>query len=802
MVNIEIDGEKLEVPQGRMIIEAADDAGIAIPRFCYHKKLAVVANCRMCLVEVANVPKPLPACATPVTEGMKIFTTSGRARDAQKAVMEFLLINHPLDCPVCDQGGQCELQDVALEYGKDCSQFSERKRVVKDKNIGPLIATEMTRCIHCTRCVRFGSEIAGQRELGATGRGEFMEIGTFIEKSVNSEVSGNVIDLCPVGALTSKPFRFRARAWEMKSMPSISPHDCVGSHVFFHTLRDKVMRTLPREKESLNEVWLSDRDRFSYEAFNHPDRLTQPWIKRDKKWESVDWETALHFACEKLQEVKQADGAEQIGALLSPNATVEEFYLAQKLLRAHGCHNVDHRLRQADFHHQTFVGSFPHLGISLPGLEQQESILLIGSDMRKEQPLISLRLRKATLHGGKVFAINPWFSDFNFAADQVVAFQGDLIQPLAELVKAVLAAQNVATAPQEISAEFLASLQPSAEIHQLAHQLVNKKTSIILGALAWTHPQASKIYWLSRLLAKLLHATWGETSNGANSAGGALAGALPHRLPFGVRNSHGGLTAAQMYEKGLQAYLLFNCEPEFDCINPYLATKALASAKAVIVMSAFDSPRFRDYADVLLPITPMAEMAGTYVNAWGEWQSFQAAVNPLGESRPGWKVLRVLANFWQTPHFNYETLDEIRAELQGLQPEQSQQPYENLLGFSCTFEEGNGLPYKPHTLMRIAPTPLYAVDGITRRAAALQQTADASVAFVKLNPKDAQKQQLEEGQKVWVIQNNIKSQKPLPIVWDERVAEGSAIVAASIEETQSLGGGYEPIELLRLNEEV
>lgn len=791
MAFIEIDGKKVEVRPGQMIIEAADELGIEIPRFCYHKKLSIAANCRMCLVDVANAPKPLPACATPITDGMKVSTKSPRAVDAQKAVMEFLLINHPLDCPICDQGGQCELQDVALEYGKDVSRYEEGKRVVKDKNIGPLISTEMTRCIQCTRCVRFGEEIAGVRELGATGRGEFMEIGTYVEKSVNSELSGNVIDLCPVGALTSKPFRFGARAWELKARPSVSMHDCVGSNLLFHTLRDKVVRALPREKEALNEVWLSDRDRFSYEGLNHSDRLKTPMIKKNGQWQETDWLSALSFVAEKLS----PDEADKIGVLASPNSTVEEFYLLQKLFRSLGCQHIDHRLRQTDHRHQEVVGSFPQLGISLADLESQESILLVGCDIHKEQPIIGHRVRKATLHGGNVYTIGAWQANHHFKVEQSwVGLQGDLIAPLLEVIKALY--DNIPKDKQSlVTSEVLsaiANLSPNqASLSAAKAMLATKKICVLLGQFAVNHPQAATIYWLSRLIAKLTDATWGEISNGANSAGGALAGALPHRLPFGIKVTKAGLDAMQMLQQPRQTYFLLNCEPELDCANAAVARQALKQAKTVIALTAFDSPEYRDYADVLLPVTPISEMAGTYVNGLGDWQRFEPVASPLEQSRPAWKVLRVLGNLLHLPDFNYETIEEIGQELQNL-AKLSQLSQENLLT----------MPYPGNTtkerkqLVRLAFTSLYDVDGITRRAQALQETFDAKMSRrVRLNSEDAKQFGVKHDQMVYVIENNQRSM-PMAVEIDDAIPQGAALVCSGIKETQTLGAQMGAIEIL------
>lgn len=800
MIQIEIDDKKLEVSQGQMIIEAADNAGIAIPRFCYHKKLSIAANCRMCLVDVVNAPKALPACATPVSQGMKVYTKSPRAIAAQKAVMEFLLINHPLDCPICDQGGQCELQDVALEYGKDVSRYVEGKRVVADQNLGPFISTDMTRCIHCTRCVRFGTEVAGVRELGATGRGEAMSIGTFVESSVDSEVSGNVIDLCPVGALTSKPFRFSARAWELAAVPGISPHDCLGSNLFFHTLRtQKVMRALPRENETLNEVWLSDRDRFSYEGFSHADRLAQPLIKRHGEWEVVEWEAALLFAVDKLRDTIALHGADQLGFLAAPNSTLEEFYLLQKLARGLGCPHIDHRLRQTAFDHQAFLPTYPGLGIALNELETQQAVLLIGSDIRNEQPLIALRVRKAALQGAQLFSINAWQSDFHFPCTQLVGTRASLVEPLLAVLK-VLSRQPAFEAKMPLAVKaLLEGVVPTASFEESATALASTaKLSIILGQNALQHCEAPLIFTLSRVLAHCLSATWGVMSEGANSAGGWLAGALPHRLPMGEVTSEVGLNAYEMWQQPRKGYVLLHCEPEFDTCTPRFAYEALKQAEAVVVMSAYDNPYFREYADVLLPVTPITEMAGTYVNALGMWQSFQAAVTSYEASRPAWKVLRVLGDLLKVPDCAYHNVGEV---LQALMQKKEAHAFveDNLLSMPVT-----PLAVRTFTqtqLIRLAPVGLYAVDGITRRATALGETKAAKMSeVVRLHSHTAEQLQLQAGQKVWVVQDGARTQRGLPIQLDDTIPLGCALVASGIEATRCLGEPFGLIELIPLED--
>ena len=546
LLDIEINGRPCKAKPGAMIIEVADAAGILIPRFCYHKKLSVAANCRMCLVEVEKAPKPLPACATPVMDGMKVSTKSPYAMQAQKSVMEFLLINHPLDCPICDQGGECELQDVAMGYGRDLSRFNERKRVVKDKSLGPLIATDMTRCIHCTRCVRFGEEIAGLPELGSTGRGEDLEIGTFIERNLESELSGNVIDVCPVGALTSKPFRFRARAWEINQRDTISPHDGVGSNLYVHIKQGKVVRVVPRENDAINETWISDRDRFSYEGLYSEDRLDAPQLKIDGGWETVDWETALDAAAEGLRRTRESHGADQLAALCSPGATLEEAYLLQKLMRSLDSGNVDHRLRQCDFSDQEQAGLAPWLGQTLSSLESNDVTFLVGCDARREQPMINHRLRKSVLAGGRVLTLNPIVFEFNYELDTTMLSSPDgMIYDLAGVAKAL--------GPSTLSG-LLADVKVRAAHKAIAKQLESaQRSAVILGAIAATHPNGSVLRVLAGHIAKATGSTLGALHDGANAAGAWLAGAVPHRGPGGAKPVVEGRTVSQLIDGGSES---------------------------------------------------------------------------------------------------------------------------------------------------------------------------------------------------------------------------------------------------------
>ncbi|MBV2092465.1 MAG: NADH-quinone oxidoreductase subunit NuoG, partial [Candidatus Thiodiazotropha sp. (ex Ctena orbiculata)] len=582
LVTIEVNGQELQAEAGSMLIEATDAAGINIPRFCYHKKLSIAANCRMCLVEVEKVPKPLPACATPVSDGMKVYTRSPKALAAQKGTMEFLLINHPLDCPICDQGGECELQDVAIGYGRDVSRYSEGKRVVADKNIGPLIATDMTRCIHCTRCVRFGEEIAGIREMGATGRGEHMVIGTYIEKSVDSEMSGNIIDLCPVGALTSKPFRFNARAWELTQVEAIAPHDSLGSNLNLHLRGNKVMRVHPKDNESINETWISDRDRFSYEGLYSSDRLTSPMVKKGGEWKEVSWEMALEMAAASLKEIGDGD---QIGTLISPTSTLEELYLGQKLMRGLGCNNIDSRLRQGDFRLDTTQNSVHWLGSTLSDMDQMQTVFVIGGNIRKEQPILAHRLRKAALNGAKLHYLNPIQIDLNHNGDQVICTPGEMAGRLAAVAKAagVKASGGAASLLKAAQADESAK-QTAAELKAADGALV------MLGAMAQAHPDYALLYTIAAALAEATGAQLSILPASANTVGAQLAGAVPHLQPGGTAAEDAGLDTLRMLKMPRKGYLLLGVEPGRDFWNGSLSMSALQSADMVVAISAFRSP--------------------------------------------------------------------------------------------------------------------------------------------------------------------------------------------------------------------
>ena len=786
MVSIEINGQQLQVPEGTMVIQAADDAGITIPRFCYHKKLSVAANCRMCLVEVEKVAKPLPACATPVSEGMRVYTRSPMALEAQKSVMEFLLINHPLDCPICDQGGECDLQDLAVGYGKDVSRFAENKRVVADKNIGPLIATEMTRCIHCTRCVRFGQEIAGIMELGATGRGENMRIGTYVERAVNSEMSGNVIDLCPVGALTSKPYRYTGRPWENTHMPSIAPHDCIGSNINLDVRRNRVMRVVPRENEALNETWISDRDRFSYTAIYSEERALRPQIKQGDEWKEVDWETALAYALEGLKTVRNQMGAEQLGALASPSASLEEHYLLQKLMRGIGTNNIDHRLRQQDFSDQDIAPLYPALGQTVSDLQELDAALLVGSWIRKDQPIAAHRLRKAALRGASIMAVNALDYEFNFPlTENLVSAPAEMSVNLAAIIKALLSLSGK-TAPEGL-ASLLENVTVQDGHQQIAQELFNAdKASILIGSQAMGQSEFATLRALANVIADLADAKLGYLSDGANTAGACLAGSLPHRSLAGDAISNPGKTAYSMIDEGLGAYVLLGIEPEYDCANPGKALAAMNNADFVVCLTAFVSDAMREYADVILPTSVFAETAGTFVNAEGKWQSSRGVVQPLEDARPAWKVLRVLGNLFALEGFDYVSVDEVRGEI------------ESAAGSLITPANGEWrcpttLSTGSNGLMRVGHLPLYAVDPLVRRSEPLQATRDTIMAAVYINSKTASQQGLSANQVVRVAQAEYSNK--LPVVIDEGVPDRCVFIPAGVKDSQTLGDAYGSVEL-------
>ncbi|HHT0592790.1 TPA: NADH-quinone oxidoreductase subunit NuoG [Legionella anisa] len=780
---IEIDGKTFEAENGKMIIEVADEAGIHIPRFCYHKKLSVAANCRMCLVEVENGRKPVPACATPITDGMKVFTKSKEALHSQKVVMEFLLINHPLDCPICDQGGECELQDISMGYGADESQYTETKRSVDDDNLGTLISTEMTRCIHCTRCVRFGEEIAGLRELGATGRGEHMQIGTYVQHSMKSEVSGNIIDLCPVGALTSKPYRFTARAWELTQHDGVAPHDCLGSNIYLHTRRNKLMRIVPKENEAINETWLADRDRFSYLGLNSPLRASHPQIKRNGQWEVVDWETALKFTAEGLARVIKQNGAEQVAAFSSSSSTLEEMYLLQKLMRDIGVHNLDHRLQQVDFKDQEHQATTPKNSLTYEEVELQNTIVLVGCNIDREVPLAGVRVRKAARNGAKIYAINP--VDFEYRFDLNDRF---IISPLEmpmQLAKLALAlAGDIKKLPTEVQ-KLLIGLESDKAIQRVAKALKEENACLITGALCENHPEAALLRTLVFYIEKLSGAKVLRLTHGANTAGAWMAGMVPHRTTAGKADSTPGMDVQAALNAKLKAYFLMGVEPGFDFANPYGARQSMLGAEFVVLLSAYNHESMHDYADVILPMAPYAETSGTYINIDNTWQTVKGALPPHGESRPAWKILRVLGNLMHCDGFDYLSTEDILSEIKNsvaITMEQEYKPY---------YPES--LPLINQSLIRVGEWPLYRSDAIVRNAKELQLCAAAESACIRINPTTADRLKLDDI--ATVSQGDIEI--TLPLKRDERIAADVVWVANAMPETVDLGHSFAAITIKR-----
>ncbi len=789
MVTIEIDGQQIEAEEGTMIIQAADAAGIYIPRFCYHDKLSVAANCRMCLVQVEKAPKPLPACATPVADGMKVMTRSAFAREAQRGTMEFLLINHPLDCPICDQGGECDLQDLAVGYGKDVSRFQEGKRIVKDKDIGPLIETEMTRCIHCTRCVRFGQEIAGVMELGATGRGEHTRIGTFLDSSVDSELSGNVIDLCPVGALTSKPFRFKARAWELMNHASIAPHDALGSNLTVQVRGHDVMRVLPKKNAEINECWLSDRDRFSYQALGSDDRLLQPRLKRNGRWEDVSWDEALEFAVAGLKKIIARHGAGRFGTLVSPTATLEEFFLAQRLTRGLGSGNVDHRLRQLDFTDDDIAPLFPWFGQSIADFENVDAALLVGSNLRKDVPLLAHRLRKAVLKGARVATVNLVDYAFNYPLhESIVAAPPDLMSALAGIAR-VLRDRSGKNVPASASA-WLRKANPAAAEERIADMLMRGETSLVLvGPQALNSTCAPAARALAELIAELSGARFGLLPE-ANSVAGWLAGCVPHRGVAGAE-ALGGRNARLMLSDPLKAYLLFGVEPELDCSDGSRARTAMQAADFVVMVSAFkpcqNGTAAAEYADVMLPLAPFTETDGTFINGEGRIQAFAASVRTRGDARPGWKILRMLGELAGVDGFDYVSIDGVRGDMGFGDIPASSRLREWRIAESAAPTPGE--------LNRILETPMYVGDPLLRRAAALQATHDNPPPAARMNEAEAGRAGLQDGDKV--VLRMVEGAANLELVVDPRVPDGCVLVPSGYPETATLGASG-PVTVVRV----
>jgi len=767
MIEIELDGAKVSVAEGSMIMHAADKAGTYIPHFCYHKKLTIAANCRMCLVDVEKAPKPMPACATPVTQGMIVRTKSDKALKAQQSVMEFLLINHPLDCPICDQGGECQLQDLAVGYGGSSSRYDEEKRVVFPKDVGPLLSMEeMTRCIHCTRCVRFGQEVAGVMELGMIHRGEHSEITTIAGDTIDSELSGNMIDLCPVGAITSKPFRYQARTWELSRRKSVSPHDSTGANLIVQVKAGRVMRVVPLENEEVNECWLADRDRFSYEAVNSDERLTAPMVKQGGEWKTTDWTTALEYVARSLTHIKADHGAQSIGALGSAYSTVEELHLLAKLVRGVGSESIDFRTRHSDFVHD---GAARWLGTSIASLSTLQRVLVIGSFLRKDHPLFAQRLRQAAKRGAKIHSVHAAHDDWLMPlASSTSVAPSAWVNALAEIAAAIAETNKV-----ESPAAATVTRQGQAIAASL---LSGERKAVLLGNAAAQHPQASALLSLANWIAAQTGATVGYLTEAGNTVGAQLVNALP---------GEGGLNAGQMLSGSLKACLLLNVEPALDAADPSAAVAALQAAELVVALTPFKNAAV-ECADVLLPIAPFTETSGTFVNAEGRVQSFHGVVKPWGDARPAWKVLRVLGNMLGLQGFNYETSEEVRAEALGTDVASR---LDNRGSASVNLAQAsNGLE-------RIADVPIYSTDSVVRRSTPLQLTADAAPPVASLPAALWSQLGLAQGDSVRVTQGDAHA--VLGAHLDAALAANTVRVPAGHPATATLGAMFGPISVVK-----
>ena len=774
MVELTVDGNKVEVPEGSMVMHAAQKVGLYVPHFCYHKKLSIAANCRMCLVEVEKAPKALPACATPVTNGMVVHTCSEKARAAQKSVMEFLLINHPLDCPICDQGGECQLQDLAVGYGGSSSRYQEEKRVVFHKDLGPLVsAEEMTRCIHCTRCVRFGQEIAGVMELGMLGRGEHSEITTFVGRSIESELSGNMIDICPVGALTSKPFRYSARTWELARRRSVSPHDSLGANLVVQVKGDRVMRVVPFEDEAVNECWISDRDRFSYEGLNSDDRLSAPMIKgTDGKWQEASWADALQAVAQGLSRVRDSFGAGQIGALASEYATTEEYALLGRLVRALGSENIDFRLRQTDPAFDAALTGAPWLGMPIAELDNLDRVLVVGSFLRKDHPLMAQRLRQAAKRGTQILMVDSAADDpLMPVTARITVAPSELARALAEVAVALAQAKA-----QAVPAEF-ASVTPGENAKLIAASLASGvNTAVLMGNLAVASAQATTLAANGSKVADLSGGKFGFLTSGGNTVGGYLAGAIPGK---------GGKTAAAMLAEPLKAYIVLHAEPLLDADNGQQAIAALRGAQFAVALTPYRSAA-AEWADVMLPVSPFTETSGTFVNAQGLAQSFKGTVTPFGQTRPGWKVLRVLGNVLHLAGFDDETSESVRDAVlaSGIDGRLSNDVKAPL-----------GLGQALTGLERVADVPIYRTDAMVRRSEPLQAAPASKKPAAAMNGRTLTSLGLTAGVKVRVSAG--QGAVELETVQDDAVADRAVRISAAFETTAALGGAFGQISVER-----
>ncbi len=781
-INIEIDGKAMQVPKGSMIIHAADKAGVKIPRFCYHDKLSIAANCRMCLVDVEKAPKPQPACATPVMEGMKVHTQSARSLSAQRNVMEFLLINHPLDCPICDQGGECELQDVAMGYGRSVSRFTEDKRVVADENLGPLIATEMTRCIHCTRCVRFMDEIAGTTELGGMGRGETLEIGTYIGRAIKTELSGNIIDVCPVGALTNKVFRFRARPWELTARASIGYHDSLHSNLYLHTRRGEAMRAVPRDNSAINESWLSDRDRYSHEALSAPDRILTPRIKKNGAWMATDWAGAIAFAKETLHAVVSQHGAAELGTLVGPMASAEDYLLLARLSRGLGSNNIDHRLHQLDFSDDVARALAPTFGAPLAEVENARAILLFGCNPRMDAPILGHKVRKAWRKGAKVFAVNQADFDFHFELEQkLIGHAVSHVGHALALAKAAFDATQLPT-PDALAPLMAQALQSDTAKTMVDALIACKPARLIFGEHASRHPQAAVLRACAKYVAVATGASFDEMPDGSNAAAGWRMGAVPHRLAGGSASDTNGLNAREMIEQPRKAYLLCGAEMNDFALGNH-ALESLAKAECVVSFAHFSSPALETLAHVIFPVALPPECEGTYVNAEGIVQSLAAALKTPGDVRATWRVLRVLGAELGVCGFDFNDYDALKSQVDEVLARNDAQPIAAKLNIAPrSIERG---------LVLNALGSIYTVDAVVRRAVALQGTPIAATDSVKLHPEDALGIGVSHGATV------VLGSAALAVDIDKSVPKGGFIVSLGLNATLDLPPTGSVVQILK-----
>jgi len=785
-ITLTINGQEIKAEAGRLLIDVADDNNIVVPRFCYHKKLSVAANCRMCLVEIERAPKPMPACATQVSAGMVVFTRSSKAIAAQKSTMEFLLINHPLDCPICDQGGECELQDVAMGFGAGVSRYTEQKRVVMDKNIGPLIATDLTRCIHCTRCVRFGDEIAGLPEMGLTGRGENAEIGTYIAKAISSELSGNIIDICPVGALTAKPSRYTARAWELTQHPTIAAHDCIGSNLYVHTRNNKVMRVIPRENESINESWISDRDRFSYTALSSESRIKMPLLRVNGQLKEVDWETAVNVATEKLSAAANLNG-NQIAALVNPQSTLEEHFLLQKLLRGLGSNNIDFRLNQVDFSNQDKTAVMPWLGRSLESIESLNACLIVAGNLRLEQPILAHRLRKAAINNGAaVSSISHLSGQYNFPLEQELAGSAEqLVVDLAGVLAALAAQAELPTHIQATIAECKVSKQHKAIAKSLSKA---EDAALIVGIQSLSNPHLSLIQELCEAISTASGATLGYLSPSANSAGASLAGVLPHRGVAGNKIDKSGQNTTEILNSQHQVLLTFAVNPVLETNVSEVAQQLSKNNDFIIAIDSFSNDFTRDNADLVLPLACFTETSGTFVNVEGLWQSFKGLIQPEGGIRQGWKILTALGQLLVPDAFEYSDSIAVRNEVKEACRNIN---LNNLCGVQSAYTK---LPIKPRLLQKVSATPIYSTDSLVLEAQPLQKTPLMSQqCVVAMNQAQVDKLNLTGVEKVKVKQGEGVATLPLRI--DENVPAGCVYIPTGIHAVKDLSGAYGLVEL-------